>query len=96
MTEETHQDRLDHKADETANEITGMFQFTQPQDMHLVFQQDSEEVGRFWYDKEAKEFKFKGDKAKSATEFVAWCLVTFREQLKEHYIKRPENKDDTQ
>ena len=94
-------DSIEEKAEETAKEILDLFTvaepltFTQPQEMNLMFYQDNEYVGKFWYDQKFKEFRFEGDKAKSATEFVAWCLVTFKEQLKDYYIERPENKDDT-
>lgn len=55
--------------------------FKPDNELNLVFNQDNEEVGRFWYDRKSKRWNFSGNKEKSAVEFVAWVMVSFREQM---------------
>ena len=61
------------------------FHFEPHCELNLHFYQENQEVGKFWFDREDKQWRFEGDKAKSATEFVAWVLISFRQQLKEEY-----------
>ncbi|HUW45945.1 MAG TPA: hypothetical protein VMW50_09150 [Dehalococcoidia bacterium] len=66
------------------NDVFGSLYFT-PEPIQYVFNDESGEIGKFWFDKDRKEWRFEGQKAKSAMEFVAWCLTTFRQQLREEY-----------